>query len=551
MVMLVPFTTALPPQNDYSDYASRKPDTSHESRTDETERLESEKQEDYSRKSDENPDEEDFARVLGILLNAAVPPEKSPPTKAEVSKIATTIEATLSDSKVTTASDALQSVLSGNSKSAPSSQPDLKNALPGKGSTSVLTKSAAAVTGSAAAPAAKSETIDTSKTSLPEITTIGGEAEGQSVQTAKGPTIQLTNTEAEGFDSVAFNGITSNIQTDKELLPNAQIDLQQFSSETTFLSVPRPYESAKDTDAVTQEIMNALSRGVTASASMKVQSGVDGLQSGDSISAVSADINLTPFGAQNIGPMSSLGTSLSDSAEELLPQTGRPQTTGLENSQSEMTDQFWVKQSSSAADRASNQAASRDSDHSMGNPASATSSGTDGTRLTSSGSITLTLPDLTTSVTSEIRQPLSSQVSRAVMEHIERRTTAESDTITVQLDPPDLGEMVIELSKSKEGLSVRVTAREAVTMDMLLARGNEIESQLRGEKMDLRSLEFLSPDMMSGGSFQGQTSQDSTSRFDQPFGTQRRNSRNGAAAQIATGATARGGDSQHALNFRA
>ena len=137
------------------------------------------------------------------------------------------------------------------------------------------------------------------------------------------------------------------------------------------------------------------------------------------------------------------------------------------------------------------------------------------------------------------------------MEYIERRTTADSDTITVRLDPPDLGEMVIELSKSKEGLSVRVTAREAVTMDMLLARGSEIETQLRGEKMDLRSLEFLSPDMMNGGAFQGQTSQDSTSRFDQPVGIQRRTFRNISATQIATGAVNRTGDSQHSLNFRA
>jgi flagellar hook-length control protein FliK len=163
----------------------------------------------------------------------------------------------------------------------------------------------------------------------------------------------------------------------------------------------------------------------------------------------------------------------------------------------------------------------------------------------------MSLPDLTTSVISEIRQPLSSQVSRAVIEHLERKTTAESETLTVQLDPQDLGEMVIELSKSKEGLAVRVTAREAVTMDMLLARGSEIENQLRGEKLDLRSLEFLSPDMMNGGAFQRQTSQDPTSRFDQPIGTQRRNSRSGAADQISTAATTRTGDSQHALNFRA
>ena len=63
--------------------------------------------------------------------------------------------------------------------------------------------------------------------------------------------------------------------------------------------------------------------------------------------------------------------------------------------------------------------------------------------------------------------------------------------------------MTIELSKTLEGLAVRVTAREAVTMDMLFARGQEIESQLRGQHMNLKSLEFQRTDMFSSGFSQG------------------------------------------------
>jgi hypothetical protein len=110
--------------------------------------------------------------------------------------------------------------------------------------------------------------------------------------------------------------------------------------------------------------------------------------------------------------------------------------------------------------------------------------------------------DFAETVSAELRQPLSSQVSQAVLTHLERIETQDADILTVRLDPPELGELVIELSKSKEGLSVRVTAREAVTMDMLLARGAEIEAQLRGDKMDLNSLEFLSPSSMNDNTSQ-------------------------------------------------
>lgn len=551
MVMLVPFTTALPPQNDYSDYAPGNPETSRECRTEEPERLAAESQEDTTRKPDEEPNEKDFSKVLGMLLNVAVPPEKTTPIKAEVSENTTTVQATHSDLQATTASDALQSILSESPKSAPSAQSGLKTALTEQVSPPGQAQSKVTTAASASAQVERSTKNTTTEASLLRNATVVGEAEGQTEQTAGKPVIPLNSTPSENFDYADSNTITANLQTKVEALPGTPVELQQFSIETTFLSATRPYESARDTDAVTQEIMNTLSRAVAASAPTKSPSGTEGLQSGISSAGLSAITNIDPFGGQTIGAVSSVETSLNSSSDEILQQAGRPQTIGLGNSRGESANEFWVQQTGSDNDRGSNQAAPRDSDQPLSGPAPATLSGTDGTRLSSSGPVTLTLPDLTTSVTSEMRQPLSSQVSRAVMEHLERRTTAESDTITVQLDPPDLGEMVIELSKSKEGLSVRVTAREAVTMDMLLARGSEIESHLRGEKMDLRSLEFLSPDMMNGGAFQGQTSQDSTSRFDQPVGTPRRTSRSSAGTQMTTGPTARTGDSQHALNFRA
>ena len=402
MVMLVPFTTALPPQNDYSDYAPRNPDTNHECRTDETERLAAENQEDTTRKPDEEPDEEDFSKVLGMFLNAAVPTEKSQPIQTDVSKNTTPIVATPSDLQATTASDALQNILSTEPKSAAPTQNVPKSALPEQALTPAPAKSVSVNTGSASPQTAKPEKLDTTKVRVPEIPTVEGKAEGQLEQTSGELVIPLNNTPSENFDSSDSKVITANLQTNVEVRPGEQIELQQFGIETTFLSGTRPYESAQDTDAITQEIMNTLSRAVAASAPAKTPTGVNGLQSGGSSDGLSAITNLAPLGAENIGAVNSLETSLSNSSEELLQQAGRPQTTGVRNSQSEITDQFWVQQSGSEADRGSNQAASRDSDQTMGNLAPATSPGADGTRLSSSGAINLTLPDLTTSVTSEI-----------------------------------------------------------------------------------------------------------------------------------------------------
>ena len=141
-----------------------------------------------------------------------------------------------------------------------------------------------------------------------------------------------------------------------------------------------------------------------------------------------------------------------------------------------------------------------------------------------------TLSDLAVSISSEMRQPLSNQVSQAIMEHIERNGARQNDSLTVRLDPPELGEMTIELSKTHEGLAVRVTAREAVTMDMLFARGQEIESHLRGQQMNLKSLEFLPADMSGNQFSQGQQQSDPSRRSGNSMNQIRRGSRSSGPA---------------------
>lgn len=163
------------------------------------------------------------------------------------------------------------------------------------------------------------------------------------------------------------------------------------------------------------------------------------------------------------------------------------------------------------------------------------------------------VPDLATSISAEMRQPLTSQVSRAIMDHVERSGVRQSDSLSVRLDPPELGEMTIELSKSHEGLAVRVTAREAVTMDMLFARGQEIESQLRGQHMNLKSLEFQRTDMSSSGFSHGQgdsQQQNSSSRrSDNPLNQIRSGTR--GLSSLSTSVRSATPDSPYGLSFRA
>ena len=100
-----------------------------------------------------------------------------------------------------------------------------------------------------------------------------------------------------------------------------------------------------------------------------------------------------------------------------------------------------------------------------------------------------------------------------------------------------------------------MTAREAVTMDMLFARGQEIESQLRGQHMNLKSLEFQRTDMSSSGFSLGQgqgqpQQQNNSSRRSENLMNQIRSGTRGVSL-LNPGIRSATPDSSYGLSFRA
>lgn len=113
---------------------------------------------------------------------------------------------------------------------------------------------------------------------------------------------------------------------------------------------------------------------------------------------------------------------------------------------------------------------------------------------------------LTDGFSAGLSMPLSSQLSTAVVLLLRNEAASRDSSMTVRLDPPELGELTIHLSRSDDGIAVRVTAREPVTMDMLLARGEEIQDRLRGQDIDLSGIEFFRSEFTDDG-FPGQSEQ--------------------------------------------
>jgi hypothetical protein len=84
------------------------------------------------------------------------------------------------------------------------------------------------------------------------------------------------------------------------------------------------------------------------------------------------------------------------------------------------------------------------------------------------------------------------------MEFTRTQTDDGDSTLRLRLDPPELGELVIRLEKSGVKLALRVEAIEPSTLDMLLARGSEIEDQLRRQG-SFSSLDFSASLLTEGG----------------------------------------------------
>ncbi|MCA9064154.1 MAG: flagellar hook-length control protein FliK [Planctomycetaceae bacterium] len=101
-----------------------------------------------------------------------------------------------------------------------------------------------------------------------------------------------------------------------------------------------------------------------------------------------------------------------------------------------------------------------------------------------------------------VRQPLAHQAATAIFQHVSIPGQQTSSRLTIRLDPPDLGPMTIEVRRSAEGLRIRVTATEPITLDMLMHRGQEIEGLLRSRDLRIQTLEFSQTSFPSGdGSF--------------------------------------------------
>lgn len=115
------------------------------------------------------------------------------------------------------------------------------------------------------------------------------------------------------------------------------------------------------------------------------------------------------------------------------------------------------------------------------------------------GMTSATLSDL---AAADVRQPLSAQVSRAITAYLRNDPPESESSLRLRLDPPDLGRLTISFRRSEEGLSIRVEAVEHTTLDMLLARGDDIQQQLQRQHLEMRSLEFGAAafDSASGGS---------------------------------------------------
>ncbi|MCA9057514.1 MAG: flagellar hook-length control protein FliK, partial [Planctomycetaceae bacterium] len=108
---------------------------------------------------------------------------------------------------------------------------------------------------------------------------------------------------------------------------------------------------------------------------------------------------------------------------------------------------------------------------------------------------------LQTSMTSspaDLRQPLSSQAVVAIHHLLATTTERPTTRLTIRLDPPEMGAMSIRIDRHENGLRVRITASEPVTLDMLLNRGQDIEHQLKTRDVNLETLEFAFQDFASG-----------------------------------------------------
>lgn len=349
---------------------------------------------------------------------------------------------------------------------------------------------------------------------------------------------QPTNTVSETLSQLRLSAIQTQAL-------DASKATEAAATATPVLKLTKPSDALMtiqtDPDDVTEKILSALQRSMESPAS-----------------AITSSVGSSNIGSA-VGTIATAGQRSIDASLDAVPGSipaGAPNQTSV--------DQAAVTNVSSTMTQGGDLSGRRNSGSESGSSLqqpgtietsiASSSTGITATSASSAGVVSGSAPpDFASAVAAEVRQPLSAQVSRAVLEHLERGSNSDNDRLTVRLDPPELGEMTIELSKTKDGLAVRVTAREAVTMDMLLARGSEIEQQLKSQDLNLKALEFLSPEMMGQSDSSGQRRESADAR-ESSMGLRSVGSRRGAAGSAGSrgvSATAGSQESSKAMSFRA
>lgn len=88
--------------------------------------------------------------------------------------------------------------------------------------------------------------------------------------------------------------------------------------------------------------------------------------------------------------------------------------------------------------------------------------------------------------------PLTSQILTALVQQNSSVWQESADRMTLRLDPPELGQLDVEFIRSAEGISVRISAEESMTMEMLMSRSGEIERMLLNQSTEYVKVEFTS-----------------------------------------------------------
>ena len=567
MAMILPFTTSLPPE---SPYAALETLPRQETKTEESDTRDTIRD---RKELEGSPDDDDFATMMGLLLAgsqaraATLESEKPQESATAVDGAATLVAAeSVASSTEHDSSGGTEHLTQTIAQEASlNSTEENAQALASEEAAASLMKQTQLVAAGQTAMTNSTATVTTSESTQANSPLRAIEELAKPVTRSQAHDPSSILAEGEGSQSTASIALQKTSELQPTELQNAvaadpfepAVAADNFPAQTTFASVSEQLQSpAIESGLLVQDRLTEAKsvRNEPSSSGSSVKSVSAASDTVSTQAVASSSLPATESGSVILPPAGTVAGAFT--AEPALSvfsttSTNAPADTALKieramksaeisvetvtaDSIQDSLKQFWNDHSAGGGN--SHERSSSNSAESELTAIGGTQTNSDAARTAAAGATGATTAispsEFTSTTTNELRQPLSSQVSQAVLEHFQNHSAQKPDALTVRLDPPELGEMVIEISRASDGLAVRVTAREPVTMDMLLTRGREIEVQLRGEKMDLSSLEFLSPGMSGGGSSQDPSSRDTSAFTEGSANSSRRTGRTGSSASV-------------------